>query len=561
MKILKMNIETAHNKNGLKTRDYTIISLLFILFFTFVLRLPTLFEPWGGDQGVYGFIADGILKGKVPYKDMYTNTSYGLYFTYAFFFKLFGNSMAALNIGDLLVSLLTVALVFYLAKSMYGSQIAVISGLLASFFGSGRSFSLLVDMKDAWGTYWQISQRETFMAALFTAGIFIAILADRKKRISPYILVGCLIGFGAVFKITAVGIAFFLAVYLFYAEIIRKDGGGLMLCIYKICTMIVGFILIQLPFLYYFWSHDSLLTMYNAVFVHTALYAQLSRGNILANAFMGNSFILIENLLLWIFSLVSLIYFMVHERKRENILMVIWAIGTVMIILAQGKFFGYHYILIIPPFSILAGFCIQKFIKTKPSWKESFLSAKKDMVLIFCWVFILGNIATFAVRHYDYYRWSLLYATGKITKDTYYQVFNEFPLHCYSFNADYQVANYLKKTATSNASLRTINGGGDTMIHYLSGLELSTRFTSTWYLFNPYLYEHPLTTQLRQELINGIKTEKPDYILLIYFTMDEFLQQYNHKKYHHVTNLMDFISKNYILEKSFDDRRILYKKI
>ena len=71
---------------------YNAFPLILILLFTFVLRIPTLFEPWGGDQGVYGYIANGILEGKIPYKDMYTNTGYGLYFLYALLFKLFGNS-------------------------------------------------------------------------------------------------------------------------------------------------------------------------------------------------------------------------------------------------------------------------------------------------------------------------------------------------------------------------------------------------------------------------------------------------------------------------------------
>ena len=43
--------------------------LLFIIMFAAILRVPTLFEPWGSDQGVYGYIATGILEGKVPYKD------------------------------------------------------------------------------------------------------------------------------------------------------------------------------------------------------------------------------------------------------------------------------------------------------------------------------------------------------------------------------------------------------------------------------------------------------------------------------------------------------------
>ena len=56
------------NKVRLLHTEILVLSL--ILLFVVVLRIPTLFEPWGGDQGVFGHIANGILKGEVPYKDM-----------------------------------------------------------------------------------------------------------------------------------------------------------------------------------------------------------------------------------------------------------------------------------------------------------------------------------------------------------------------------------------------------------------------------------------------------------------------------------------------------------
>ena len=165
------------------------------------------------------------------------------------------------------------------------------------------------------------------------------------------------------------------------------------------------------------------------------------------------------------------------------------------------------------------------------------------------------------MNNYQYYRWHSLYLTGKISKDQYYEVFNEYPLHLYSFRADYEVANYLKTHAKPGASIRTINGGGDTIIHYLSGLKSPTRFTSTWYLFNPDLYDNPLTIQLRNEFFRGIRTEKPDYILLIYYNTEEFKKAYNNKNYSDVHELFTYLDEHYVLDKSFRDRRILYKRI
>lgn len=548
--------------NNLKKSHFNgIIVLLIIIGFATVLRVPTLFEPWGGDQGVYGYIANGILEGKVPYRDMYTNTGYGLYFTYALFFKLFGNNMMALHIGDLIVSLITVVLVYYLTRLLYGKECAAIGAFLAALFGSGQAFSGLYEMKGAWGTYWQLAQRETFMTLLFTASIFISIIADRKKSWLPYIFIGILMGMAAIFKITAVGILFIFMFFLFYADIFRVDGSGARFYFLKLISIIFGFIIIQLPFLYYFWSHDSLLDMYNAVFVHTSIYAKLSRGNIIGNAFMGNAYIFLENLFLWLFTFASMLYILFNQRTKENLLVITWTIGTLLIIWVQGKFFGYHFILIIAPFSVLTGFGIKKFLKTMPEWRTSLYDARKSLIQTFLWILLFYNLIAFFGNNYDYYRWHALYLSGRISTEQYYEVFNEYPLHLYSFRADRDVANYIKTYSNPGDTIRTVNGGGDTIIHYLTGLSSPTRFTSTWYLFNPQLYDDPLTTKLRQEFIERIKAEKPDYILLVYYTMEEFREIYNDQKYTDIGILMDFINDNYTLKESFRDRRILYKRL
>ncbi len=543
----------------LSRRDASFLILLFL--FTLILRFPIFYEPWGGDQGVYGFIANGMLEGKVPYTDMYTNTGYGLYFTYISLFKLFGNNMAALHIGDFIASLLTVFVVYYLTRMLYGKESALTASFFCALFGGGQAFSGLVEMKGAWGTYWQLAQRETFMTPLIAGGILLTLLADRNRKWFLYCFVGILIGMAAVFKATAALMLFITLAYIALNTIFGRDEGGFKLLFYKSFGMISGFIVINLPFIYYFWSHDSLKTMYDAVFVHTSLYAKLSRGNKIADAFFGNTYVISENLFLWLMSGVSIIYLMTRERTKENYLIAAWTVATMMMIWGQGKFFGYHFLLIMGPFPVLTGFGVKQFLKTMPSWKQSFWDARKSMVLMFLWVLLAGNLAVFAWNHYEYYRWHVAYITGKIPMDKYYEVFNEYPLHLYSFRADNEVASYLKEHAATGATLRDINGGGETVIQYLSGLKSPTRFTSTWYLFHKDLYTNPLTGRLRNEFIEEVKKEKPDYILLVYFTMEEFRREYSGAEYRDVIDLLDYLQSNYSIEKTFRDGRTLYRRI
>ena len=89
-----MNTQAIHMDRSRERTSVMELSILFLIMVgVFILRFPTLLQPWGADQGVYGYIASEMLEGKVPYRDMYTSTGYGVFFTYAALFKLFGNNM------------------------------------------------------------------------------------------------------------------------------------------------------------------------------------------------------------------------------------------------------------------------------------------------------------------------------------------------------------------------------------------------------------------------------------------------------------------------------------
>ncbi len=556
-----MNSQLQINITGEKFSAREISILFFILLSVFVLRFPSFLQPWGGDQAVYGYIAKEMLDGKVPYRDMYSSTGYGVFFAYAVLLKIFGNNMLALHLGDFIASILTVIIVYYLTRLLYGKECAIIAGIIAALFGSGRAFSGLYEMKGAWGTYWQLAQREVFMTPLIAAGILLSLLADRNRKWHLYFWAGVSIGLAVVLKITAVIMLPILILYIVMSEFFSHDGGGFRSSLYKTAGLIFGALVIQLPFLYYFWIHDSLYIMYKAVFVHTSVYAKLSRGLMLVNAFEGNTYVMSENLVMWVFSLGAMLHLLAHERKRETFLVLAWTVGILIMIWGQGKFFGYHFLLILGPLSVLTGYGIKQFLKMESSWKDSIIAARNNMIAIVLWVFLAGSLVVFLGSNYDYYRWNIQYLTGKITRDQYYEVFNEFPLHLYSFRSDYDVVNYLKMHAQPGDSLRTINCGGDTIIHYLSGLRSATRFTSTWYLFNKGLYNNTLSDQLRDEFIEGISKEKPGYILLVYYNMEEFMREYNRDDYGDVARLMDYIKDNYVVEKAFRDRRTLYRRI
>ena len=74
--------------------------LALIILFAGLIRIPSLTQPLGPDQGVVSVIAEGILNGELPYRDYWEMGSPAIFFTYALMFKLFGLSMRAIPVTE-----------------------------------------------------------------------------------------------------------------------------------------------------------------------------------------------------------------------------------------------------------------------------------------------------------------------------------------------------------------------------------------------------------------------------------------------------------------------------
>src|SRR3989337_1933133 len=71
------------------------VPLIVICLLPVVLYLPFVRAPFERDEGVYATIAQGLLDGRVPYRDLFDNKPPLVYGWYAFSFLLFGESVVA----------------------------------------------------------------------------------------------------------------------------------------------------------------------------------------------------------------------------------------------------------------------------------------------------------------------------------------------------------------------------------------------------------------------------------------------------------------------------------
>ena len=112
--------------------------LIATLFFFFLLRLPSLFEPyWYGDEGIYQVMGMGINHGRLLYRDIWDNKPPLLYMLYAFF----SSDQFTIRLVSLLFGLATVFVFYLLAKKLYSLQpngrktVLWTTGIFAILFG------------------------------------------------------------------------------------------------------------------------------------------------------------------------------------------------------------------------------------------------------------------------------------------------------------------------------------------------------------------------------------------------------------------------------------------
>src|SRR4030095_9805332 len=75
------------------------------------IRVPSLAQPAGGDQGLYWYVGERVLPGELPYRDAWDQKPPGIHFTYAAMTALWGRE-SMVPAADLVVATLVALLLW-----------------------------------------------------------------------------------------------------------------------------------------------------------------------------------------------------------------------------------------------------------------------------------------------------------------------------------------------------------------------------------------------------------------------------------------------------------------
>jgi hypothetical protein len=306
--------------------------------------------PFGRDQGIYALIGEGILRGEVPYRDLWDFKPPGIFFVYGLAQGVFGKSMLAPRLVEVLGLVAIVLSSARLGETFFGSRTAgMLGGAVAALVHAQLEF-------------WHSGQPETFGGVLTFVGLVLT-ATDGKRARKPLRLlaVGALFGCAALLKPPLGGGALVCAAYLAKRE---QQSAGTGAGARAVLAIVGGMLVPMALVLLWFWARGGLSalvwTMKDFTPGYTALGWEGQRAPAmfyyaLLEAFFKFSALAAAGLIAAISTTPM------HLREREGVFLVLGVIAVhVTGIAMQGKFFAYHYGATLPLIAFLGGLGLYK---------------------------------------------------------------------------------------------------------------------------------------------------------------------------------------------------------
>jgi hypothetical protein len=138
-----------------------------------IVRLPSLVQPMGPDQGLYAYVGDRILQHELAYRDAWDQKPPGIHYVYAAL-RAVSTRDWVVPAADLASAALTAALLWFIGGRLGGPVAGGLSAVL---------FLLLSDpAMDRYGGVRVRAQAETFIALAVAGAIALAVGADGAGR-------------------------------------------------------------------------------------------------------------------------------------------------------------------------------------------------------------------------------------------------------------------------------------------------------------------------------------------------------------------------------------------
>jgi 4-amino-4-deoxy-L-arabinose transferase-like glycosyltransferase len=331
-----------------------------------LLRLSLLSTPTLRDEGLYGYIAQDVLRGYLPLETAMDNKGPALFYEWALALLVFGfSSIEGVRVLGIVFVIGSLATLFVLARELKGERVAVIAVMLMAFHTS------LVEMDG----YYYASEFYTLLPLILSA--LLAWRGARSATAWPSFLAGIFLSLAVWTRLTALTLAPWLGLFIVFGSsketrwkrALALTGGALGL---SGCFLALYQSRGQLPLLIEAW------VTFPAVQVVTR-NAFVSEFEQLLN--IGRQ-CLPQTILLWLPVTASLLFLDFDLKTREGRFLGGWLAMAALGFWLPRLYFAKQLFLVFPPLCILAAAKLDEWAR----------SSRKGVVILAasCLIFTIG---------------------------------------------------------------------------------------------------------------------------------------------------------------------------
>jgi hypothetical protein len=314
---------------------------------------------YGRDQGIYAVVAQRLQSGGMPYRDAWDFKPPGIFLVYALAGMLFGTGQIAVRVLEAIAfASLVCAFVILSRRYLSCARAGVLGGLLAVLTHVELEF-------------WNTAQPESFGAVVLAWALVCSTYEAGSDRVTPrevlvWALAGMLYAFAALLK-PPLGVGLPISVaFLGWRRWRNATHRTLDVWLPVVLAMGAGAVLVVLLLIAYFVVGGAWSELLDTLFVFVPHYTALGYHSeppwvrlihaILDWAFGFSWYGFIGIVLLWVLPPLG-------GREREGTLHIgALALFLLLGVVAQAKFFSYHYGSVLPLTALLAGWGFWKLL-------------------------------------------------------------------------------------------------------------------------------------------------------------------------------------------------------
>ncbi len=490
----------------------------------------SLVYPFGRDQAEYATIAMEAGRGKVVYRDIFSVKPPLTHMAHGLALHIFGHSMLAIRLLDLLWQGMTAVLLALLAEQVFHRRLV---GVLAALFYAIGYYSL---------SFWHTAQTDGFLSLPIAFSVLLYGHYRRSRRM--YWLVGCgaMIGIAVWFKYP-IGVLFpLLVLWILFGRQPARWRAAL--------ALTVGFGLPIVLFLFLLILQGALRDFVLILTRYVPVY----------NASLGDDPYLypvvgfFSLLYMQPYMMVSFLAAIVGSILRRRALFH-WAEGVlpcwlaaVIHLFVQNKFYAYHGVPLLAPGAILTAYLLVVAQGRLGSTRWARWAFGSILAVV-----VLGS--SIGLGYPARQARLLNVVTGRATLPEVYAGFGPYGEGDYSVRADLEVAAYLRAHTSPEDSL--FIWGFEPTVYFLAERRLASRF-----LYNFPLYGAFAQPQFRQQLLAELGQSQPLYMLVVQNDAMPPVTRTDDDSWtalHSFPALADLLSREYALERQIEDFR-LYRR-